>query len=527
MGRHPLVVPGFCWAGKDGVWLSVSGALSPVHADLIPSPKRVKDSGFTADVEVWIPGEISLRMMLLLRFDETEAVVRGPVEVKVRGYASAMPRIFLSLLRRSSRVRADTALTERDAEYGGDSRRLRAPVVRRCPNTRSERPLTPEEVEELITRRVAESDGRLMKPQGPLKPLNENEMNKEVEMGVTRKSGKGGTEEMEMEETEKTKWRSQEPKALWIDPGLTKEDGDCVNISNCPPKNQVKYALLLHCRTFLNLVKPHKRTIGVDFVLCTRNGPDEKNKWKGLLELLLLQTLRGLQLKSEGNYFFMSVEDHDIFRRNVLSLRKSKPRKPSRNKNGNKLEPDWRTVDGRISRTNIVLRVARLGLLGHPFYIDLMPEELGSFDIIIGGSKLNIKSCAKTKKYMYKDVKLYLAQVTSKKAEDKVGGEATLRTYQIVRELSWSLSRRSGLGYRMARQVEFQIDLVPGAAPVHEHRKANVVADALIERKKQASTRSSLSYDYRVKPSKPDFECSIGSPERKRTFINEELRGMD
>ncbi|GKF10511.1 hypothetical protein Tco_0048437, partial [Tanacetum coccineum] len=40
--------------------LPVSGALSPVRADLIPSPKRVKDSGYLADVEV-DPREISLR----------------------------------------------------------------------------------------------------------------------------------------------------------------------------------------------------------------------------------------------------------------------------------------------------------------------------------------------------------------------------------------------------------------------------------------------------------------------------------
>ncbi|GKF05369.1 hypothetical protein Tco_0036037, partial [Tanacetum coccineum] len=38
----------------------VSGALSPVRADLIPSPKRVKDSGYLADVKV-DPRKISLR----------------------------------------------------------------------------------------------------------------------------------------------------------------------------------------------------------------------------------------------------------------------------------------------------------------------------------------------------------------------------------------------------------------------------------------------------------------------------------
>ncbi|GKA55103.1 putative reverse transcriptase domain-containing protein [Tanacetum coccineum] len=39
--------------------------------------------------------------------------------------------------------------------------------------------------------------------------------------------------------------------------------------------------------------------------------------------------------------------------------------------------------NGRISKTNTILRGCTLGLLGHPFNIDLMPVELGSFDVII------------------------------------------------------------------------------------------------------------------------------------------------
>ncbi|GJT00733.1 putative reverse transcriptase domain-containing protein [Tanacetum coccineum] len=41
-------------------------------------------------------------------------------------------------------------------------------------------------------------------------------------------------------------------------------------------------------------------------------------------------------------------------------------------------------ADRRISETNIVLRGCMLGLLGHPFNIDLMLVELGSFNVIIG-----------------------------------------------------------------------------------------------------------------------------------------------
>ncbi|GKC20732.1 putative reverse transcriptase domain-containing protein [Tanacetum coccineum] len=92
-------------------------------------------------------------------------------------------------------------------------------------------------------------------------------------------------------------------------------------------------------------------------------------------------------------------------------------------------------ADGRISKTNVVLRGCTLGLLGHPFDIELMPVELGSFDVII-------------------------AQVTSKKTADK-SEEKQLEDVPIVREFPEDLP-----GLPPARQVEFQIDLVPGAAPV-------------------------------------------------------------
>ncbi|GKF89386.1 reverse transcriptase domain-containing protein [Tanacetum coccineum] len=41
-------------------------------------------------------------------------------------------------------------------------------------------------------------------------------------------------------------------------------------------------------------------------------------------------------------------------------------------------------VDGTVAETNTVLRGCTLGLLGHPFNIDRIPVELGSFDVIIG-----------------------------------------------------------------------------------------------------------------------------------------------
>ncbi|GJU02232.1 putative reverse transcriptase domain-containing protein [Tanacetum coccineum] len=41
-------------------------------------------------------------------------------------------------------------------------------------------------------------------------------------------------------------------------------------------------------------------------------------------------------------------------------------------------------ADGRVASTNTVLRGCTLNLLNHLFKIDLMPIELGTFDVVIG-----------------------------------------------------------------------------------------------------------------------------------------------
>ncbi|GJV24176.1 putative reverse transcriptase domain-containing protein [Tanacetum coccineum] len=154
-------------------------------------------------------------------------------------------------------------------------------------------------------------------------------------------------------------------------------------------------------------------------------------------------------------------------------------------------------ADGRILETNIVLRGCTLGLLGHSFDIDLMPVELGSFYVIIGidwlakyyavivcdkkiicipygdemliirgddydnesKSKLSIISCMKTQKYMQKGCQVYLAHVTTKKAKDK-SEEKRLKDVPIVQEFL-EVFPKDLPRLPPARQVEFQIDLVP------------------------------------------------------------------
>nr|GFC39671.1 putative reverse transcriptase domain-containing protein [Tanacetum cinerariifolium] len=79
-------------------------------------------------------------------------------------------------------------------------------------------------------------------------------------------------------------------------------------------------------------------------------------------------------------------------------------------------------------------------------------------------SKLKIISCTKTQKYIEKIFQVDLAQVTSKKTEDK-SKDKRLEDVPIVREFL-KLFPEDLPGLPPARQGEFQIDLVPDAAPV-------------------------------------------------------------
>ncbi|GJT61459.1 RNA-directed DNA polymerase, eukaryota, reverse transcriptase zinc-binding domain protein [Tanacetum coccineum] len=79
-------------------------------------------------------------------------------------------------------------------------------------------------------------------------------------------------------------------------------------------------------------------------------------------------------------------------------------------------------------------------------------------------SRLSIISCTKTQKYIQKGCQVFLAQVMEKKAEDKSEGKR-LEDIPIIRDFP-EVFPEDLHGLPPARQVEFQIDLVPGAAPV-------------------------------------------------------------
>ncbi|GKF41592.1 hypothetical protein Tco_0124934 [Tanacetum coccineum] len=80
-------------------------------------------------------------------------------------------------------------------------------------------------------------------------------------------------------------------------------------------------------------------------------------------------------------------------------------------------------------------------------------------------TRLNIISCTKTQKYMEKGFPIFLAaHVTAKEVEDK-SEKKRLEGVPIVRDFL-EVFPEDLPGLPLTQQVEFQIDLVPGAAPI-------------------------------------------------------------
>ncbi|GJZ89642.1 putative reverse transcriptase domain-containing protein [Tanacetum coccineum] len=134
-------------------------------------------------------------------------------------------------------------------------------------------------------------------------------------------------------------------------------------------------------------------------------------------------------------------------------------------------------ANGRVAETNIVLIGCTLELLGHPFNIDLIHVELGSFDVIIGMNWLAnhhavIVCYEKIVRIPYGDEVLIVQgdrSVTKKETEDKLE-EKRLQDVPKVRDfLEVFLEDLPGLP--PTQQVEFQIDLVLYKKEHEEHLK--------------------------------------------------------
>ncbi|GJS49176.1 putative reverse transcriptase domain-containing protein [Tanacetum coccineum] len=134
---------------------------------------------------------------------------------------------------------------------------------------------------------------------------------------------------------------------------------------------------------------------------------------------------------------------------------------------------DVELADGKIIRVNTIIRGCTLNFMNHPFNIDLMSVPLGSFDVIIGMDWL-IK---------YHGVIIYDEKI---EAKDKSEGKR-LEDVPIVKDFPEVFSKDLP-GIPPARQVEFQIDFVPGAAPVARG------APVLFVKKKDVSFHMCIDY---------------------------------
>ncbi|GJT95900.1 hypothetical protein Tco_1091418 [Tanacetum coccineum] len=79
-------------------------------------------------------------------------------------------------------------------------------------------------------------------------------------------------------------------------------------------------------------------------------------------------------------------------------------------------------------------------------------------------SRLTIILCSKAQEYMAKECQIFLAQISAKKEEDKSEG-MQLKDVLIIQDFP-EVFPEDLPGLPLAQPVGFQIDLIPGAAPV-------------------------------------------------------------
>ncbi|GJR62682.1 hypothetical protein Tco_1504844 [Tanacetum coccineum] len=118
----------------------VSGALSPLHADLIPSYKRVKDSGYLTDVEV-DPREISLRDDVIVKASD-EPHLEQDIDLEIQAEIDECIAYADTLKDRGIDVRVVVEAIDRDETETG----VRGPVEVRV--ERVTHPVMPEDIPE-------------------------------------------------------------------------------------------------------------------------------------------------------------------------------------------------------------------------------------------------------------------------------------------------------------------------------------------------------------------------------------------
>ncbi|GJR18006.1 putative reverse transcriptase domain-containing protein [Tanacetum coccineum] len=137
---------------------------------------------------------------------------------------------------------------------------------------------------------------------------------------------------------------------------------------------------------------------------------------------------------------------------------------------------DVELADGRIIGLNTIIQDCTLNFLNYPFNIDLIPIELGSLDVIIGMDWLAkyqaVIVCTEkivripwgNETLIVHVCPILLAYVATKETKDKLE-KKRLKDVPTVQDFP-KVFPEDLPGLSPTRQVEFQIDLIPGAALV-------------------------------------------------------------
>nr|GEZ14640.1 retrotransposon protein, putative, Ty3-gypsy subclass [Tanacetum cinerariifolium] len=121
-------------------------------------------------------------------------------------------------------------------------------------------------------------------------------------------------------------------------------------------------------------------------------------------------------------------------------------------------------ADGWVVSTNTILRGCALNLVNHLFEIGLMPIELGTFDVIIKMDWLilydSVIVCGKKEVHVPLKKRTLVVKVTEKEPVER-----RLKDVPVICKFP-DVFPKDLPGLPPPRQVEFEIELVPGAAPM-------------------------------------------------------------
>ncbi|GKC81607.1 putative reverse transcriptase domain-containing protein [Tanacetum coccineum] len=125
---------------------------------------------------------------------------------------------------------------------------------------------------------------------------------------------------------------------------------------------------------------------------------------------------------------------------------------------------DIEMADENLVSTNTVIQGCTLTLLNQPLEIDLMPIKLDSFDVVIGMDWLSKYHA----RIIYEEKVVHISingETLIIRVMENKSDEKRLEDIPVVREFP-EVFLKDLLGLPPVHQVEFQIDLIPGVAPV-------------------------------------------------------------